>query len=111
MDVSGSHPEGLLQQLVHERGYGGLDGRVGLLALQVEDDFLVQLRPAAFIAQFLDRFSAQPEMFFNDRVYRAWGRQDDFKPFAQQQAQIALLHLSRWFTESKCKGISVTFER
>src|SRR5579883_1614945 len=93
MDIGGVQAQRLLQNLVHERRYSRFQRGVGLLALDIKDDFLADLGAAAFFAQFLNRLGAQAVMLLDDGVDSAGRGQDNAKTLSEQQAEIALLHL------------------
>ena len=105
VDVRGSEPQRFLQDLVHERRDGGFQRGIGFLALDVKNDLLADIRAAAFLAQFLDGLGAQAEVLLDDGVDGAGRGQDDLEPFAQQQPQVALLHLPRRFAEGQREAV------
>ncbi len=110
MDVGRLEPQGFLEELVDEGGDGGLEGGVGFLALEVEDDFLVEFAGAAFLAEFLNGLGPEAEVFFGDGMDRAGGGQDGPEAFAQDQAQ-GLLDLARRFAEGQDQAIGLDAHR
>src|SRR6266478_3602156 len=111
MNIGCSQAEGLVQNLVNETRNRGLESGVGFFVLDVENNFLIEFCATAFLAQFLDGLSAQPEMLFDDGVNGAGRRQYYFEAFAQQQPEIALLHLAGRFAESENQTIILEPQR
>ena len=111
MDVRGVEAQGFLQNLVHKGRDGGFERRIGLLALHVKDDFLADLRPTAVFPQLLDRLGAQAEVLLNDGMDGAGGGEDNLEALAEEEAQIALLHLARRLAESQRQAVIFDAQR
>ena len=111
MDVRRVEAQGFLQNLVHEGRDGGFERGIGLLALHIKDDLLVDLRSAAVLPQLLDRLRAQPEVLLDDGMDRAGRGEDDLEALAQEQTQIALLHLARRFAEGQRQAVILDAQR
>ena len=107
MNVRGLKAQRFLKNLVHKSRHGRFERRVGLLALHVKDNLLVDFSPAPFFTQLLDRLGSQSKVFLNHRVNRTGCGEHNFEPFAEQQLQIALFHLARRLAESQRQAIVV----
>ena len=103
--------QGFLQNLVHKGRNAGFERRVGFFALHVEDNLLADLRPAPVFPQLLDRLRAEPEVLLDDRMDRAGRGEHDLEAFAQEEAQVALLHLARRLAEGKGQAVFLDAQR
>ncbi|MFM1945377.1 MAG: hypothetical protein RI897_4359 [Verrucomicrobiota bacterium] len=107
VDIGGLEAEGFEEDLVDEVSDGGIDGAIVVEGFDIEDDILVDVGEAFFVAESLDGFCAEAEVFFDGGVDGAGGGEGDLDSFPEEEAEVTEVGLAWGFTEGESEEFAI----